>query len=107
MPAMHETQVRSLSWEDPLRREWLPTSAFLPGEFHGQKSLVDYSPWGHKESNKMSDSQFYFQLLFNLPDYPFTFIRDYPEILNFLSMCVCVCVLVCKKKEEKEMCTYM
>ena len=26
------------------RREWLPTSAFLPGEFHGQRSLVGYSP---------------------------------------------------------------
>ena len=27
-----------------------PTPAFLPGESHGQRSLVDYSPWGHKES---------------------------------------------------------
>ena len=25
--------------------------AFLPGEFHGQRSLVGYSPWGHKESD--------------------------------------------------------
>ena len=24
---------------------------FLPGESHGQKSLVGYSPWGHKESD--------------------------------------------------------
>jgi len=30
------------------RREWLPTPVFLPGEFHGQRSLVGYSPWGHK-----------------------------------------------------------
>ena len=27
----------------------LPTPVFLPGEFHGQRSLVDYSPWGCKE----------------------------------------------------------
>ena len=27
-----------------------PTPVFLPGESHGQRSLVDYSPWGHKES---------------------------------------------------------
>ena len=27
------------------RREWLPTPVFLPGEFHGQRSLVDYSQW--------------------------------------------------------------
>ena len=28
-----------------------PTPVFLPGEFHGQKSLAGYSPWGHKESD--------------------------------------------------------
>ena len=33
------------------RWEWLPTSIFLPGEFHGQRSLAGYSPWGHKESD--------------------------------------------------------
>ena len=32
----------------PWKREWQPTPVFLPGEFHGQKSLVDYSPWGHE-----------------------------------------------------------
>ena len=31
------------------RREWQPTSVFLPGEFHGQKSLVGYSLRGCKE----------------------------------------------------------
>ena len=35
----------------PWRREWLPTSVFLPGKVHGQRSLVYYSPWGHKESD--------------------------------------------------------
>ena len=35
----------------PLRREWQPTPAFLPGEFHGQRSLAGYSPWGCKESD--------------------------------------------------------
>ena len=30
----------------PWRREWLPTPVFLPGEFHGQRSLTEYSPWG-------------------------------------------------------------
>ena len=34
----------------PCRREWLPTPVFLPGEFCGQRSLVGYSPRGHKES---------------------------------------------------------
>ena len=31
--------------------EWLPTPVFLPGEFCGQRSLVGYSPWGHRESD--------------------------------------------------------
>ena len=33
----------------PWRRKWQPTPVFLPRESHGQRSLVDYSPWGHKE----------------------------------------------------------
>ena len=41
-------QVQSLGWEDPWRREWLPTPVFLPGKSHGQRSLAGYSPWGHK-----------------------------------------------------------
>ena len=45
-PAMWETWVRSLSWEDPWRREQVPTLVFWPGESHGL-----YSPWGHKESD--------------------------------------------------------
>ena len=35
----------------PWRRQWQPTPIFLPGEFHGQRSLVVYSPWGPKESD--------------------------------------------------------
>ena len=34
----------------PWRWEWQPTPVFLPGESHGQRSLVGYCPWGHKES---------------------------------------------------------
>ena len=30
-------------------REWQPTAVFLPGELHGQKNLVVYIPWDHKE----------------------------------------------------------
>ena len=35
----------------PWRREWQSTSVFLPGKFHGQRSLAGYSPWGHEESD--------------------------------------------------------
>ena len=33
------------------RRKWQPTPVFLPGEFHGQRSLVGSSPWSRKESD--------------------------------------------------------
>ena len=35
----------------PWRRKWQPTPVILPGKSHGQRSLVGYNPWGHKESN--------------------------------------------------------
>ena len=38
---------KGLTW----RREWQPTPIFLPGESHGQRSLVGYSPWGRKGSD--------------------------------------------------------
>ena len=48
-PEMQETQVYPWDGKISQRREWLPTPVFLPGEFHGQRSLVGYSPWGCKE----------------------------------------------------------
>ena len=39
--------VRKIPW----RRKWQPTIVFLPGEYHGQRSLAGYSPWDHKESD--------------------------------------------------------
>ena len=46
LPAMWETWVQSLGWEDPWRRERLPTPVLWPGEFRGL-----YSPWSRKESD--------------------------------------------------------
>ena len=43
LPAIQETWVRSLGWENPLERERLPMPVFWPREFHGL-----YSPWGHR-----------------------------------------------------------
>ena len=39
--------VQKIPWSS----EWLPTPVFLPGEFHGRRSLTDYSPRGDKESD--------------------------------------------------------
>ena len=40
-------------WED-LEEEMATRSSILPGKSHGQKSLVGYSPWGPKESDRMA-----------------------------------------------------
>ena len=50
---MQDTRVWSLGWEDPLEKEMptYTTPVFLPGEFHGQRNLVGYSPWSCKESD--------------------------------------------------------
>ena len=41
-------------------KKWQPTPVFLPGESHGQRSLVVYSPWGCKESDMTERLHFYF-----------------------------------------------
>ena len=52
LPAIRETQVRFLGWEDPLEKEMATHSpVLLPGKFHGPRSLVGHSPWGCKESD--------------------------------------------------------
>ena len=40
------------------RKKWQPTPVFLPGESHGRRSLVGYSPWGRKESDMIERLQF-------------------------------------------------
>ena len=52
LPAVQETQVLSLGQEDPLEKGMATLSSILAGEFHGQRSLVGYSPWGHIESDR-------------------------------------------------------
>ena len=44
-----------LGWEDPLEEGMQPTPVFLPGEFHGQRNLVGYSPRIAKSWTRLSD----------------------------------------------------
>ena len=48
---MQQRQVQSLGQEGPLEKETANTPVCVPGEFHGQRSLAGYSPWGHKKSD--------------------------------------------------------
>ena len=47
-------------------REWQSTPVLFPRESHGQKSLVGYSPWGHKESDTTEQLHFHFTVTPNL-----------------------------------------
>ena len=51
LPAMQEIRIQFWVRKIPWQRKWQPTPVFLPGKSHGQRSLVGYSPWGHKESD--------------------------------------------------------
>ena len=46
-----ETGVQIPGWEGPLEEEMVTTPVFLLGQSHGQRRLVGYGPWGHKESD--------------------------------------------------------
>ena len=59
--------VRKILW----RRKWQPTPVPLPGKFHGQRRLVCYSPWGHKESDMTE--RLHFMVLAQEPLFPLTF----------------------------------
>ena len=78
LPAMQEIRVQSLGWEDPLEKEMATHSVFLPGEFHGQRSMVGYSPWGRKESDRTERPTHtgYMRVLYFRLDY----------------LCMCICV---------------
>ena len=52
LSTMLETWVRSWVGKIPWRRKWKSTPVLLPEKSHGQRSLVGYSPWGRKESDR-------------------------------------------------------
>ena len=62
LPAIQETWVQSLGWEDPLEKGKATTPVFWPGEFHGL-----YSPWGCKELDMTGHTLLYKYLAQHLP----------------------------------------
>ena len=80
----------------PWRRAWQPTPVFLPGESHGQRSLVGYSPCGHKEAVTKSWTQLKWlstwvvkkqtDPFFLLRDLEFTYTGS--QVLRFLKLLV-------------------
>ena len=93
LPAMQETWVHPWVRKIPWRREWQPTPVLLPGESHGQRSLEDYSPWDHKESD-MTEWHFIWDFLIILYfAYAYIF-SSYFQILNTLYEIVTCFLLV-------------
>ena len=76
LPAMQETQVQT-----PWRGEWLLTPVFLPGEYHGQRSLAGYSLWRHRVKHDRATNTF----LFWETDQPSTFQRNWGTLGNLES----------------------
>ena len=87
-PAMWETWVQFLGWDDPWRKEWLPTPVFWPGEFHGQRSLTGYSPWGLNELNMSDFHKIYYSVSFLLQECPnhVLFSEMYPAFLRSMHL---------------------
>ena len=52
-----EDEIDNSVGKFPWRRKWQPTPLFLMGKSHGQGSLVEYSTWGHKESDMNEHTQ--------------------------------------------------
>ena len=60
LPAIPETRVQSLVRKIPWRREFQAISVFLPGEFHGQRSLAGYTVHGVTKSQPhLNDTQIF------------------------------------------------
>ena len=63
LPAVWEARFDPWVGKIPWRRKWQPTPVVLPGESHGQRSLVGYSPWGRKEWDTTERLHFHFHMV--------------------------------------------
>ena len=63
-PAMKRPGFDPWVGKSPWRRKWQPTPVFLPGESHGQRTLIGYSPWGRKESDTTERLHFHFSFTY-------------------------------------------
>ena len=76
---------KNLPWvgKIPWRRKWQSTPVLLPGKSHGQRSLVAYSPWGCKQSDRTERLHFHFHLKCCIPTMIFPFIAGFFGAANF------------------------
>ena len=71
---------------DPWKKDWLPTPVFLSGKTHGQRSLVGYSPWGRKESDRT-------ERLSTARHNIYVMIQTIPSLSVLCVCCCCYCLV--------------
>ena len=71
--------------KSPWRRKWQPTTVLLPGKFPGQRRLLCYSPWAHKESDTLTNWSFWTVVLEKTLESPLTAKRSNQSILKEIS----------------------
>ena len=76
-------------WKIPKRRAWQPTPVFLPGESHGRRSLVGYSPQGRKKSDVTKATQHATHILISNTKQPYF----YDSLMFFFSFLICQLVV--------------
>ena len=75
-----ETWVPSLSWKDPLKKEMATHSSILDWKIPWTEDLMDFSAWGHKESDTTEHTHTY------------VYIHMYVYISVIISLCnICLC----------------
>ena len=79
----------------PWRRKWQPTPVFLPGKSHGEKSLVDYSPWGQKESDMTEETEHKEDCFLALPSLAILEFKTKINVSNVGSVFIYNYVFVC------------
>ena len=71
----------------PWRSEWLATPVFLPGEFHGRRSLAGFSPWGCKELDTTEHLSMHTHLIFkSVSHFEFIFVYGMRVCSNFTDL---------------------
>ena len=80
--------VRKIPW----RRRWQPSPVFWPGKSHGQRSLVGYSSWGHKEWPDLATEHYNLTVIseyWNLNFIQFSWVTRHVSPLTDWLMCIC------------------
>ena len=96
LPAMQETQVWSRVEKISWRRKWHPTPVFLPGESHGQRSLVGHNWWGRRVGHDWVTNTFTFQITDIIFDVEKKKYNPLPNTMSVTNIQATVILLVCK-----------